>query len=345
MTKRVKLIRASHVEPKRVRSLMNKRLPVGAVTTCAGPGGLGKSTLLIEIAAKLTRGELQGTKNPQSVVFVSTEDTASEVLLPRLMLAGADTDLVSFPRVTEDGKPAPLTLPDDMEMIEAVMRKSRARLLVLDPFFSMVSTTVNANSDHHVRAMLTPLAELAERLLLVVIIVVHVNKGTHLAVLDRVMGSVGVVNGPRSTLVFARDPHDEDDESSERILAHVKSNWTEKQPSLSVRIKKGIVRAGDGRPIYTSRAVIGDVVNVDANDLLRTSTAEDHGALHVAIDFLRQELADGPLPVAVLNEPKRLKALSISRATLYRARKHLGLVSVNLDVPFGAGERKAWRLP
>ncbi len=345
MTKRVKLTRASEVEPRRVRSLMDKRLPVGAVTTLAGPGGLGKSTLCIAVGAQLTRGELQGSRNPQSVVFVSTEDTAAEVLIPRLMLADANMDRVYFPRLTEKGKPAALSLPDDMKAVESVMRESKARLLVLDPFFSMVSTTVNANSDHHVRAMLTPLAELAERLQLIVIIVVHVNKGAHLAILDRVMGSVGVVNGPRSTLVFARDPHDEDEESYDRVLVHAKTNWTKKQPTLAVKIEEGTVLDRNGRPIHTSRAAIGDVVNVDANDVLRTATAEEQGALREAVDFLRGELVDGPLPVAVLKEPKRLRSLSISRATLYRAKKQLGVVSVDLETPFGAEERKAWKLP
>jgi hypothetical protein len=161
------------------------------------------------------------------------------------------------------------------------------------------------------------------------------------------MGSVGVVNGPRSTLVFARDPNDEDEESPYRLLVHAKTNWTKKQPTLGVTIEEGVVLDRNGRPIQTSRAVIGDAVDVDANDVLRTQTAEEHGALQDAIDFLRTELAEGPMPVAVLKEPKRLRQQQISRATLYRAKKALRLVSVELEGAsyFDTAARKAWELP
>jgi putative DNA primase/helicase len=183
VTKGVKLVRASEVEPRRVHSLFDKLLPLRAISTLAGPGGLGKSTLTIELGAKMTRGEMQGSKLAHSVMFVSTEDTASEVLIPRLMLADADMDRVFFPRLTQEGKPSALTLPDDMDVIERAVKKGKVRLVVLDPLFSMVSGSVNSNSVHHVRRVLAPLSELANRHALIIIAVVHTNKGVSLALL------------------------------------------------------------------------------------------------------------------------------------------------------------------
>ena len=70
-----------------------------AFTLICGPKGCGKGTYIAKVAAKMTRGILGA---PRKVVFVSSEDSASIDLVPRLTAAGADLDLVEG----DDGRAA-----------------------------------------------------------------------------------------------------------------------------------------------------------------------------------------------------------------------------------------------
>jgi RecA-family ATPase len=74
--------------------LWNNHLPAGQLVMAAGYEKLGKSTALIWIGARLTRGDLpvdfQG--EPLDVCYVSAEDDAAHILKPRIVAAGADVD-------------------------------------------------------------------------------------------------------------------------------------------------------------------------------------------------------------------------------------------------------------
>ena len=78
---------ASRVTARSTRWAWAGRIPLGAVSLFAGREGLGKSTALVELTARLTRGELTGDLcgQPANVVYASAEDSASSTLKPRLM--------------------------------------------------------------------------------------------------------------------------------------------------------------------------------------------------------------------------------------------------------------------
>jgi hypothetical protein len=55
------VVEAAHtIRPEPVRFLWEERWPLGATSLLAGEGGLGKSTLLAEQHARLSRGGLEG---------------------------------------------------------------------------------------------------------------------------------------------------------------------------------------------------------------------------------------------------------------------------------------------
>src|SRR5262249_57531030 len=54
----VALVPLDTVPPASVRWAWDGRIPLGAVTLLVGDGGLGKSTLLLDVAARLSRGQL-----------------------------------------------------------------------------------------------------------------------------------------------------------------------------------------------------------------------------------------------------------------------------------------------
>ena len=61
-------------------------MPLGAVTLLVGRPGLGKTTMLVEDAARLTRGELEGDLHGESrnVLFATAEDAVQEALIRAL---------------------------------------------------------------------------------------------------------------------------------------------------------------------------------------------------------------------------------------------------------------------
>jgi hypothetical protein len=83
----------SAVEPRNLSWLVPGLIPLPTLTLVAGVGGLGKSMWLAGVAARLSRGDLDG-HGPADAVIVSHEDTAAEVLRPRVEAAGGDPSRV-----------------------------------------------------------------------------------------------------------------------------------------------------------------------------------------------------------------------------------------------------------
>ena len=69
--------------------------PVWKLTIIQGDPGDGKTTLVLNIAAKLSKGEGLDSEmklsEPMNVIYQSAEDGLADTVKPRLELAGADS--------------------------------------------------------------------------------------------------------------------------------------------------------------------------------------------------------------------------------------------------------------
>jgi KaiC/GvpD/RAD55 family RecA-like ATPase len=175
---------AVDVKPERVSWLWKDRIPFGMPTVISGFPGVGKSTLLYDLAARTSR-------DGRDVVVVTAEDHLSAVARPRLEAAKADLGRVHFVLV-------PVTLPEDVAMLAGVVGDLNAALLILDPLVAFIRDTVNTHRDHHVRRVLSPLADLAENTGAAVVVVNHTNKDTGHEPLMRISGSIGFTGAARS---------------------------------------------------------------------------------------------------------------------------------------------------
>jgi RecA-family ATPase len=84
--------RADQITTKRMRWLWPKRIPLGSITTFAGIPGEGKSLVVADIIARITRGGKfpdadDHLKEPGEVLIISGEDDAETALVPRLEAA------------------------------------------------------------------------------------------------------------------------------------------------------------------------------------------------------------------------------------------------------------------
>ena len=322
-------VRVADVRTERVSWLWCSRIPLGKVTILDGDPGLGKSILMLDIAARVTRGlpMPDGTQGVHGgVVLLSGEDGLGDTIRPRLEVAGADLN-----RIIAFG--AESTLPvvsNQIALIERAVRFVDGRLVVLDPLVAFFSCATNSWRDSDVRRALAPLASFAERTDAAVVVIRHLNKTANGNPLYRGGGSIGIIGAARSALLVGRHPEDD----SKRVLATVKSNLALPAPSLEFRL--GGAREG------TVRIVWGPATQHTAAELLaQMESKEERSAIDVTCEFLTDLLANGSVPAEEVS--KRARKALISDRTLERAKSRLRVRSRKDG--FGLGATWLWELP
>jgi hypothetical protein len=329
----------AEVTVKPTRWLLDGRIPLGNATLLVGREKLGKSTLAIELAARLSRGELTGDLGVADSLIVSYEDSASRTIKPRLMAADADLARVHHIYAKRNGAPDLVSLPDDAERIGYLAAYEGARLLIVDPLSAALNGKIDSYRDQDIRRALAPLVALAEEANLALIAVAHWNKAQGGDSLSRVLGSRGLTAAVRSVLAFGVAP-DSDEGSLDRVLAHAACNLAPQAPSLSCRVEGRIVHADDGKVIPTSRLVLGDECETRADDLLVVRSEGERTDTELAAEWLADELADGGWHES--REVKaKAKAEGYSEKVLRRARETLSVE----DRREGFPARSEWRLP
>lgn len=118
------------IEVESVECLLYPFIPYGKITIIQGDPGEGKTTLVLQIIARLTKGEgvLDEEKTePINIIYQTAEDGLADTIKPRLLTANADCSRV----LVIDDRDTPLTMLD--MRLEQAVAKTKARLVVLDP--------------------------------------------------------------------------------------------------------------------------------------------------------------------------------------------------------------------
>lgn len=325
----------SSVEPERISWLWPGYVPAGKLTLIDGDPGDGKSTMTLDLAARVSTGSPMpdgsaGTKG--SVIVLSAEDGIADTIRPRLDAAGADVDQVFVvDEVIGSEQPRPVELPLDLPLLAHVIADRQAVLVTIDPLMAFLAG-VDSHNDQSVRRALHPLAKLAESSGAAIVVVRHLNKGSGAKALYRGGGSIGIAGAARAVHVVAIDP---DDESGQRrLLAPVKVNIAIKPPTMAYRL------VSDER--YGCARVVWDgTVAATADELVNIEPAEDRQERVTAVDFLCEALAHGERRTKDIEEEAR-EAHGISERTLTRARKTLGVRAHQLTT--GPKGRNEWWL-
>lgn len=223
--RRIQLIRASEIKTGVVRWLWKDRIPQGEITIIAGREGLGKSLITSWWTAQISRGTLPGVYEgePKPVVIAATEDSWKRTIVPRLMAAGADLNMVYQAETVQVdiGTSAPLVLPSDLESLKELMTEIGAVMLVCDPLSSMVDSRLNENQNQQLRAALEPIKRFAEETRISVIGIAHFTKDRSKDPMDAITGSRAYGAVVRAGICVARDP---DAEDGSYVLSQEKNN-------------------------------------------------------------------------------------------------------------------------
>lgn len=215
------------------RFLWGPYFPVGDYTVMMAEGGTGKTMLCCKIAAAVSAGTaLPGAAAEQesrNVLIVSAEDSG-EVLRKRLSASGADLQRVYIlDRETSAG----LNLAEGYDEFLATVQSYNPALVIVDPWHAYLGPIININKANALRPILQGVANLAKKCSCAIILVSHINKATQGENANNAAtGSVDFINAARSAVRIIFN----DEDRSERIMVHTKSNYAEYGPSIKYYI-------------------------------------------------------------------------------------------------------------
>jgi len=321
------------VQPEEITWLWPGRIPYGKITLLVGDPGLGKSFLSLYLASRLSTGSaLQGeTERPPRIdtLLLSAEDDLADTIRPRLDRMGADVNRISafqgILETDEDGRDIErmVRLDTDLAELERQIEETGARFVVVDPINAYLGKT-DGNQDIDLRRVLNPLAIIAARHKVAMLVVTHSNKRSEGNKLHRVMGSLAFVGLARSVLAVGADP----DVPGRCNMVQIKNNLAAHAPGLGYRIIAGEV-VWDSDPV----SLTADTVF----DHKQSAPPAVSDAMGEAITFLQTALEQGPRKAKEIDHERR--ELGITDSTFKRAKAKLGITSTRVG---GAGSAGYW---
>jgi len=320
---RLQTVCVADVDPKPINWLWPDKIARGKLTLISGDPGLGKSLITVALASAVSNGArwpVGGGNAPHgSVVLLSDEDAIADTIRPRLDAAGSNCSKVHalqmVQETTEDGEVLirSFNLAIDIERLAAVVEDlGDVALIQIDPISAYLGGT-DSHKNADVRALLSPLSDLAERLNVAIVVVTHLNKGSG-AAMYRSVGSIAFTAAARTAWAVTKDK----DEPARRLMLPVKNNLGNDESGMAYRIET----ASNDAPVVMWEP---NPVHIDINEALSTESDDYRSEREDAADWLEIELRGQPIPANQLQ--KMAGAAGHSWRTVKRAKKDLGVVS------------------
>lgn len=306
----LKIIEMSEVKTKEISWLWYPFIPYGKLTIIQGDPGDGKTTLLLNIAAALSKGEgLDGDMKPTEalrIIYQTAEDGLSDTVKPRLGRADADCKNIFVIDETD----ASLSMLD--ERIEKAIVEKKAKLLILDPIQAYLGGKMDMNRANEARDMTKHLGQVAERTGCAIVLIGHMNKNVGGKVAYRGMGSIDFFAVARSVLLVGRVKGQE----NRRAMVQIKNNLAERGHGKSFLLTEGIFQ-WQGDYDITEEELTGGFVS-------KTSKQENAKELLRSLSVITKEI-----PTSEIRE----KAIErgFSWRTMELVKKELGIQSKKVN--------------
>jgi RecA-family ATPase len=345
------IFKASDIKPRKQPWLWYGVIPLDTFTLFAGEGGIGKSQLLLYIAAMISTGEefnACGEKykfDQGNVIILSAEDDFEYQLAPKLMAANANLDNISIVKCVKgviSGNRKLLNLDLQLTLLEEkIIELGNVKLIIIDPiiyFIGKVKDYINTE----VVNFLGGLNDLAKQYHLAIILNKHLRKkssGTSItSAIDEVGGSGAWVNSARQSWIIVRDQEDK----NKILFVNLKVNIHQKNSkALAYSVQPTMIYNKEGEAIPTTNLVWFDqMVDITADEAVNKEEYENSktgGVIKFIVNYLREngQSVQKTMRDAAIND-------GFTQRTFERAISILKK-DENFSITNGIGKNKCWQ--
>lgn len=306
----LKMIKMSEIQAQEVKWLWYPFIPFGKLTIVQGDPGDGKTTMILNLAARLSKGgcfeEGAEVVEPMKVIYQTAEDGLADTVKPRIEKAGADCEQI----LVIDESDKSLSMID--ERIEEALKTTGAKMLILDPIQAYLGGGMDMNRANEAREMTKRLGALADKYGCAIILIGHMNKAAGNKAAYRGMGSIDFYAVARSVLLVGRV----EGEPNVRAMVQIKNNLAEFGHSKAFRLSDdGFEWMGDYE--ITADEVLGGITP-KANKLERAKA-------------LLIDLAETSNMMQSEEIMEIAKEEDISKRTMETAKKELGIRATKIN--------------
>lgn len=313
------------------RWLVPHWLPQGQITLLASDGGVGKTSLCVNLMAAISSGgncildPPDMEREPATVAFFTTEDSISKKLKRKLREAGADQTRVIAMDMSADTNGTLRDFKFGGDMLAKVIRHFKPTLAVFDPVQGFVPPDVNMGSRNAMRNCMAPLIALGEETGTTFLIVAHTNKRKGASGRDRIADSADLWDVARSVWMAGYT-----EDNGVRYLSNEKNNYDILQRTILYSLDN------DGQVQYKGTSLKRDR---DYAQEIIASTGKRSDCSEWVITALEQA-SDETIPIHELYD--EAKDAGYTTATLRRAVEDLVKDGLCKRTSQGFGGTKKW---
>ena len=296
----------------------------------AGDGGTGKTTLWCNIVAALSSGKPcildkpDVKREPQTVLFMTTEDSVSRTLKRKLNNAGAvDTNIISMD-MAEDRSGALRDLKFGTDEMAQVIRYYEPKLCAFDPVQGFVPPEINMGSRNAMRDCMAPLISLGEECGTSFLVVCHTNKRRGVAGRYRISDSSDLWDISRSVLIAGHTGEDDI-----KYLSQEKSNYG--------RLQKTVLFEVNDSGILVPK---GTTWKRDADFVTEQASSKTAPKREDCKEFILNTLDNACGEIKAKDLEEKALLAGFTNDTLRRAKAELKEAGEIVNVQGGAGRNK-----
>lgn len=286
-------------------------IPEAQITLIAADGGVGKTTLWVDIIAALSAGrrcilDPEGhTRQPMKIAFCTTEDSVKKKLRKKLREAGANMDNIITMDLSADKTGALRNFKFGSSSMERFIKHFKPVACAFGPVQGFLPPKVNMGSRNEMRDCMAPLIALGEDTGTTFLIICHTNKRKGAYGRDRIADSADLWDIARSVIMAGYT-----ETQGIRYLSNEKNNYTQLQETILFSIdESGQIRRE------------GSSWKRDKEYMIEAATAKTAPKRDDCKEFILNALKDGPMKSDDLI--KKAQEFGYSFITVKRIRKEM----------------------